>query len=115
MKRKNAKPSPKPEDLALAKRAAEAIRKLYPEAEVILYGSRARGKPVEFSDMDILVLTPEKLPWKEEERIMAAISPLEDETDVLICPLVEERERWYSDKYQAMPVAEAIKAEGIRL
>ena len=106
---------PRKKDLDLARRAAAAIRELYPDAEIFLYGSRARGKPVRFSDMDLLVLTSEKLPWIEEEKIMDAVSPLEWETDVIICPLVEERGRRYSGKYQAMPLAKVIKEEGIRL
>jgi uncharacterized protein len=109
------KNSPRPEDIALAQRAAEAIRRLQPDAEIFLYGSRARGKPVKYSDMDILVLTPRKLHWKEEWELMDSVCPVEDEGNVIICPIIEERERWYSGKYQAMPLAKAVKKDGIKI
>jgi predicted nucleotidyltransferase len=109
------KPSPKPEDLALAKRAAAAIRKLYPEAEVILYGARARGVPEPESDLDLLILTTSKLTLPQEILIDRALLPLEIEAAVIICPIMEYRSRWSSEKIQGIPLAQAIKREGVAL
>ena len=105
----------KPDDLALARRCAAAIRQLHPEAEIILYGSRARGTPDPDSDMDLLVLTTKELPWQDEEEVIDAVYALELETGIIISPIVESRSRWYTAKYQAMPLAEAVVKEGIRL
>jgi len=102
-------------DRKLALRCAEAIRRLYPEAEVIIYGSRARGKPKADSDLDLLVLTDRKLNVREEMFVMDTVYPIELESGLIICPMVEEKNRWYSDKYQVMPIARAIAKEGVKL
>ena len=44
-------------DIELLKHCKKAIRQVVPDADVILYGSRARGDATEYSDYDILVLT----------------------------------------------------------
>ena len=50
-------PSSNNSDLILEK-VKEIVHATDPEAEVILFGSRARGDAMEDSDWDILILTP---------------------------------------------------------
>ena len=43
-------------DKDLLERCRWAVRHVVPDADIILYGSRARGDAQEYSDYDILVL-----------------------------------------------------------
>jgi len=47
---------------------------LFPKAKIYLFGSRARGKHSEISDIDIAIDNEEKLPFKEK---MQAINIME--------------------------------------
>jgi predicted nucleotidyltransferase len=106
---------PKKEDLALARRCAEVIRRIYPDAEVILYGSRARGNPQPDSDLDLLVLSPKKLSWREEARIIDILYPIELETGMVLSALVEHKGTWRTAAYQVMPLAQGIAQDGVAL
>jgi len=46
----------------------QKVRETDPSAEIILYGSRARGDEKEFSDWDILILTKYPVTYKEEQK-----------------------------------------------
>ncbi|MBU0518632.1 nucleotidyltransferase domain-containing protein [bacterium] len=106
-------PKPKKSDRQLASRCAAEIRKLYPDAEVILYGSRARGDAEPESDLDLLVLTREKLEWPEEDKIIEALLPIELDTGVVIVPVIQPYDLWYSKKYQVMPIAKGVNCDGV--
>jgi len=56
-------PSSNNSDLILEK-VKEIVQATDPEAEVILFGSRARGDAMEDSDWDILILTPKAVNLK---------------------------------------------------
>lgn len=43
-------------DVELLQRCKRAVRQVVPDADVILYGSRARGDADEYSDYDILII-----------------------------------------------------------
>ena len=104
-----------PRDRKLVKECAEAIWQLQPGSEIVFFGSRARGRAQEESDLDLLVLTDRPLSFQDEMRLLDSVFPLEFESGVIICPLVEVRNRWYSEKYQAMPLARAIIKHGVKL
>ncbi len=54
----------------ISHKISSKIREKEPEAEVILYGSRARGNPTSESDWDILVLLDEEaVSLKKEQDI----------------------------------------------
>ena len=104
-----------PKDRKLVKECAEAIWQLQPGAEIVFFGSRSRGRAQEDSDLDLLVLTERSLSFQDEMRLLDSVFPLEFESGVIICPLIEVQNRWYSEKYQAMPLARAIIKHGVKL
>lgn len=67
-------------DKTLLGRCREAIRRAVPDAEIILYGSRARGDDNEYSDYDILVLVDQPASIALKDRILSCVYPLELET-----------------------------------
>ena len=63
-------------DKAMMQRIKQNVLEVDPQAEVWLYGSRARGTANEESDWDVLVLTPqETVTTAEESRFVDHIRP----------------------------------------
>ncbi len=70
-------------------------RSKYPEAEVYLYGSQARGDAKKLSDWDLLLLFHQsKITFEEETKIMDDFYELELETGEIISPLVYTKNDW---------------------
>lgn len=85
------------------------------DAQVWLYGSRARGDAREDSDWDILVLSPkEKLSFKEEERFMDNICNLIVETGQVVQLFAYGEKDWHK-RHSVTPFYQSVKSEGILL
>ena len=102
-------------DIELLQRCKSAIRQVVPDADVILYGSRARGEATEYSDYDILVLTngPSGIPV--HEKIIENIYPLELDTGAVLTLAIYNRQQWDTSLYRAMPFHKNIDREGVLL
>jgi len=102
-------------DIELLKRCKKAIRQVVPDAEVILYGSRARGDANEYSDYDILVLVngPAEMPL--EEKIRSNVYPLELDSGAVLTLFVYSRQQWDTSLYRAMPFYKNVDREGVLL
>lgn len=86
-----------------------------PKAEIILYGSFARGDDRPDSDIDILVLVEkENITWEDEERFANHLYYLELKTNSVISPLIRSKKIWH-EKYPNTGLFINIKKEGIRL
>ena len=68
--------------------AGRILRKNFPVAEVILFGSKARGDAGRESDIDLLVLTTRNLTWQERDRLVDSLFDLQLERNVLFTPLI---------------------------
>lgn len=94
----------------------DVIRKIEPDAKVILYGSYARGEQTESSDIDVLVLLPDSYEGKEYVRKRFSISDhlydLSLDLGIEISPLVVVNKVFYSCK---TPFTVNIANEGIEL
>jgi len=87
----------------------------YPDAEIYLYGSQARGDAGRMSDWDILVLlNSNDITVSAEKSLMDDFYGIELETGAIISPLIYSKEDWFS-KYSITPLFENIKRESIRL
>lgn len=82
-------------------------------AEVILYGSRARGDNKSDSDWDIMILLDRKnVDKKTEQSFRHQLLDLELEIGVPISVYVYSKNDW-EGKYSVTPLARSIKKEGI--
>lgn len=89
------------------------IREQAPGAEVVLFGSRARGDGAPDSDYDLLVLTDGPLTSAEEDRISDAVYGLELERGVVISLIFFARDYW--DLHRLMPLHQEVDEQGIVL
>jgi len=105
---------PRTADADLLQRCKKAIRAVVPDADVILYGSRARGDAAVDSDYDILVLVDRPADVAIHKRLISNISPLEESGAVLTLT-IHNRDLWNSNLYKAMPFHENVDREGVVL
>lgn len=90
------------------------ILERFPDAEIILYGSKARGDHHdEESDMDVLVLLNKEATTSLEEEIFDLAYDIELKYEVVFGILVHSKNFWSSDLANAMPIHWSIDREGI--
>ncbi len=99
----------------ILKKVKEAVLKLEPSAEVILYGSRARNDFREYSDWDFLILVDGEVDTARTDRIRHALYEIEWDTGEVIISIVRSRKDWNSPKYSVIPLHTTIESEGIHI
>jgi uncharacterized protein len=90
------------------------INSIDPNAEVILYGSRARGDERSDSDWDILVLTNYNVDIETERRFRNNLYDLELETGEPLSLFVYSKNDWHL-KQHITPFYENVTREGVRI
>jgi len=99
----------------LLSRSKAAVMSVAPNADVILYGSRARGDAEEDSDYDVLVIAGGPVDMALEDRIRASVYPLELETGAVLTLIVYSRQEWDSPRQRATPFHKNVEREGVLL
>ena len=91
------------------------MRRLFPTAEVILYGSEARNEARPDSDIDLLILVDgDKLTLSQEDAITTPLYELQLQTGVAISPIVMLKKQW-ANRPMITPFYLNILKEGIKL
>jgi uncharacterized protein len=91
------------------------IKELDSRAEVILYGSHARGQSRLDSDWDILILLDrDDVTLKIEQHFRHHLLDIELEIGEPISVIVRSKSIWES-KYRITPIYKSIKTEGVQL
>jgi predicted nucleotidyltransferase len=102
-------------DRVLLTRCRTAIESIEPSAEMILYGSRARGDAERESDYDFLILTDGEVSLAREDTFRRQLYPLEMETGAVFTVILVSRADWGSALYGAMPFYQNVQRDGIIL
>ena len=102
-------------DKKFLKQVCNAIERVDSSAEVILYGSRARGDADQESDYDLLILTEGKVSLAREDDFRRELFPLELKTGAVITVNVLSKKDWKSAIYSAMPFYQNVQRDGVRL
>ena len=92
----------------------KSVQSVEPSSEIILFGSRARGDAREDSDWDILILIPQSVDLKEEQKFRHKLFELELKFGQAISTLVKSKKEW-ENKYRVTPLYKNILREGIKL
>lgn len=92
-----------------------AVNSIAPDAEIYLYGSRARKTAKKHSDWDILILlnTP-SISFEFEKQLINVVYDIEIETGEVISPVIYSKKEW-NERFFVTPLFENISHEGIRL
>lgn len=93
----------------------EKLLKDFPEAKIILYGSKARGEGEEFSDVDLLILIDAQVTRMLKEEIIEITYNIELKYEVVFGTIIENIDFWKSPLANAMPLHWNIDKEGILL
>ncbi len=88
------------------------IAEIYPNAEVILFGSRARGDFNKDSDWDFLILVDSPVDLEFKEITLERIYDLELWTGSVISIFIHTKKDW--EDRSITPIYQVIKKEGIR-
>ncbi|NLG68982.1 MAG: nucleotidyltransferase domain-containing protein [Firmicutes bacterium] len=83
-----------------------------PGAEVIVFGSRARGEADPDSDWDVLVLVDEPATPALYDRIHRPLYGLGLANDMVISLIVQDRRAWESPAVRASPLYRNVRREG---
>ena len=80
----------------------------YPDSEIYLYGSQARGESKKFSDWDLLILlNRQNISFALETKVMDDFYDVELETGALISPLIYSKSDW-NERHSITPLYEII-------
>ena len=100
---------------ALLKQVKNAVRDIEMDAEILLYGSRAREDSIDQSDWDFLILLDGKVDDNRTDRIRHRLYEVEWETGEVISSIIRNKKKWNSMPYKSMPIYQVIEREGIAL
>lgn len=104
-----------PSKAGLLATCAAAMRQVAPEAEVILYGSVARGEDTPESDIDLLVLVPQEVTYEIERAIRGQTFEVALEQNYVITTIIRQSTKWHAPPLNYMPLYRAIEREGVRV
>lgn len=101
------------QDRLLLHEVKHIVRRLLPTADVLLYGSVARGTQDAESDYDILVLTDSPISKEDRCEIERMLLDLELLRDVILSTIYHSRSEWAS--HSTWPFHTEVEKHGIAL
>ena len=100
---------------AILEKCRKEISNIEPKADVILFGSRARGDAEPESDYDIIIFTDHEATLKREDTFRCQLYPIELETGAVITVMLVTKKDWDSPLQKAMPLYQNIRRDGLFL
>lgn len=98
----------------ISKMISERVHQIDPDAEVYLFGSRARGDENIDSDWDLLILTLNSVSLQEEQKFRHHLIPLELITGEAFSTFVFEKKDWET-RHRITPFYKNITKELIQI
>jgi uncharacterized protein len=104
----------KHEDINIAGKFKTSIKGIDPNAQVIVFGSRARGDAKEDSDWDILILTSMPVSMEVEKSFRNILFELEIETGEVFSTFVYQKKIW-NTRHRLTPFYKNVMTDGVIL
>jgi predicted nucleotidyltransferase len=101
------------ENAILLKRVRDKVHSVIPDADIILYGSRARTKAGLESDWDFLILLDKKPDRQVVTELRDQLYELELENDIVLSSIVRSRHEWNSELYSILPFKKEVERDGV--
>jgi uncharacterized protein len=92
-----------------------AVEQVDAQAQVVLYGSRARGDATPDSDWDLLILLSPPVNRAKRARLRRTLYDVELEMGEILNIVVEDVDYWVSERNRYSPFYQNVKREGITL
>ncbi len=89
------------------------LLKSFPEVELVLFGSKARGDFEDFSDIDILILVDEEVDHELKDKIIEIAYDIELDNNIVFGFIIERKKFWRSSKYKVMPLYQKVEKDGV--
>ena len=105
----------KNQDKAALKKFKIEVKKIFPEAKFILFGSKAIGEDNEFSDIDVMVLLKTRVNSDIEKKIFEIGFEVGLEFEVVFGVVVEEAKNLSSPLAIFMPFYQNVARQGIAI
>lgn len=93
----------------------DRIRAHYRTAQIVLFGSQARGQAEPESDIDLLVLLDEEITFAKKQMIQDMLYEIGLAEDIVISTIVRSCDAWNSPISKAMPLYRVIQEEGLQV
>ena len=94
-------------DARIARKVKRRLSKISPVKRVVVYGSRARGTPTRYSDLDLYIELEAKVNTALRRKIREVAWEVSLDSGVVITTLVD------SEQLRGQPILKVIRAEGI--
>jgi uncharacterized protein len=95
------------------RKVKERIISLDNDAEIMLFGSRARGDFKSTSDWDFLILLQKKATEDFKEKIRNDLFDLELESDEVVSSIIHHKNSW--EELNITPLYKIVQKEGVKL
>jgi len=99
----------------LLRKVKQAVGEVEPEAEIVLYGSQARGDSNAVSDWDFLILVDGRVTDDRVDRIRHRLYEIEWESGEVLSSIVRNRQEWDSLPLSSTPFHKNVELEGVVL
>ncbi|MBI3167606.1 MAG: nucleotidyltransferase domain-containing protein [Chloroflexi bacterium] len=96
-------------DARIARKVKRRLSEITPIKRLVVYGSRARGTPTKYSDLDLYIELATQVDPVLRRRIREIAWEVSLASGVVVTTLVA------SDRLKGQPILKAIKAEGIAI
>jgi len=93
----------------------QIVREEFPSAEILLYGSRARGDAHPESDWDFLILVDSDEELQKAEPVKRQLDALEWESGEAITTIFRTKDDWNQSLTRATPFHKNVETESVSL
>jgi uncharacterized protein len=97
----------------LLEQVKQTVHEIEPNAEIILYGSRARGDAHSESDWDFLILLDGAVDDARTDAIRHRLYDIEWDCGEVLSTIVRSRQEWDTPLHQMTPFSKVIREQGI--